>query len=185
MPLGETACAQVLERPPDLRGVTQQAQPVPAVPRPRTGRGTLTVLTKVAQRRTECFFPGGIMYLPTLRRTGFTLRCSVSPRQEESLEHDVYQYVKRTCRLLLTPRKTPGKRASSPRQAGGRPRSTRAGCPRSREGATCLAGPGRRHAGSIPFRCPPRTAQNTRPRNSPLGRQMRMATMIANATPAL
>ena len=32
-------------------------------------------------------------------------RFLVSPRQEESPKHDVYQRVKRTCRLLLTPRK--------------------------------------------------------------------------------
>ena len=82
-PLGEMACAQVLEKPPDLRGVTIRLSPCPPYPSPYRP-GTLTVLTKVAHRRTECVFPGGIMYFPTLRFTGFSLRCSVSPRQEES-----------------------------------------------------------------------------------------------------
>ena len=52
--------------------------------------------------------------LTWLRLTGFALRCSGSPRQEESQNHDVYQCVKRPLRLLLTPRKTPGKQASCP-----------------------------------------------------------------------
>ena len=59
----------------------QQAQPIPAVPAPYRP-GTLTVRTKVAQRRKECVFPGGIEYLPILRFTGFSLKCSVSPRPE-------------------------------------------------------------------------------------------------------
>ena len=52
VPLGEMACAQVLDRPPDLRGVTSRLSPRPPYPSPYRP-GTLTVLTKVAQRRTE------------------------------------------------------------------------------------------------------------------------------------
>ena len=57
---------------------------------------------------------------PNPQVTGFTLRCSASPRQEESPEHDVYQCVKRTFRLPLTARITPGKQASCPRSRGAR-----------------------------------------------------------------
>jgi len=56
-PLGEMACAQVLEKPPDLRGVTSRLRPCPPYPSPYRP-GTLTVLTKVAHRRTECVFSG-------------------------------------------------------------------------------------------------------------------------------
>lgn len=55
------------------------------------------------------------MYLPTLRSTGFALRCSMSPRQEESQKNDIYQRVKKILRFLLTPRKSPGKQASCAR----------------------------------------------------------------------
>ena len=47
----------------------------------------------------------------------FTLRCSVLPRHEGSQKHVVYQRVKRTFRLLLTPRKTPGTQAPRPRRS--------------------------------------------------------------------
>ena len=59
---------------------------------------------------------------------------------------------------------------------------------RSRQGITCSVGPRHAatpdsfHSGARPS---PRILQNTRPRKSPLGRQMSIETMIANATPAL
>ena len=49
---GPTVCAQVLERPPDLRGVTRRLSPRPPYPAAYQP-GTLTVLTKGAERRTE------------------------------------------------------------------------------------------------------------------------------------
>ena len=79
MPLGETACAQVLDRPPDLRGVTSRLSPRP--PYPSSYRpGTLTVLTKVAGRRTECLFPAGAWFLLIFGLRDF--RCGAAYRRD-------------------------------------------------------------------------------------------------------
>ena len=101
--------------------------------------------------------------LSTLRFTGNSLRCSVSPRPKESQKHDFYQCVKRTSRLPLTPQKTPGKRASSPRGRNGVASVPRAGSPRSQDPPGTVAvhfdRAGRLGPGSFAGRRPPSGAR--------------------------